>query len=448
MSSKTGDGWGVVGGGVLGLTIALRLAQRRHPVTLFERAPTLGGLASAWTLGDIVWDRHYHVILLSDTRLRSLLAELGLEKTMRWVETKTGFYTDGAFHSMSNTLEFLRFPPLDLISKLRLGATIFYASKIKDWRRLEEIPVADWLRRWSGRTTFDKIWLPLLRSKLGESYTETSASFIWATIARMYAARRSGIKKEMFGYVPGGYARIFESFEARLRAENVELRLGAEIRRVERDGSAGVAVETADGGREVFDRVVITAPSTVASRLCPSLTQQEHEQLNSVDYQGIVCASLLLSRPLGPFYITNITESWVPFTAVIEMSSCVDTDQFGGHHLVYLPRYLPSGHPDFEISDDEWQQRFMTALKRMYPDLEDKHVLAFRVSRERNVYALSTIGYSKRLPPKQTSLPGVYLVNTSHVVNGTLNVNETLGLAEESLPLLVGDLDGRETGSP
>ena len=144
--------------------------------------------------------------------LRSVLRELDLERQMKWVETKTGFFTDGRLFSMSSSLEFLRFPPLDFISKVRLAATIFYASRITNWRPLEHIPVADWLRRWSGSRTFEKIWLPLLRSKLGESYRKTSAAFIWATIQRMYAARRSGLKKEMFGYVPGGYGRILKGF--------------------------------------------------------------------------------------------------------------------------------------------------------------------------------------------------------------------------------------------
>ena len=64
----------------------------------------------------------------------------------------------------------------------------------------------------------EKIWLPLLRAKLGENYRETSAAFIWATIARMYAARRTGMKRELFGYVPGGYARIIERFAKALNA--------------------------------------------------------------------------------------------------------------------------------------------------------------------------------------------------------------------------------------
>ena len=45
--------FGIVGGGLLGLTLALRLAQRGHRVTILEAADHLGGLADAWQIGDI-----------------------------------------------------------------------------------------------------------------------------------------------------------------------------------------------------------------------------------------------------------------------------------------------------------------------------------------------------------------------------------------------------------
>src|SRR5258705_2252060 len=204
--------------------------------------------------GDVGWARHYHVTLLSDTYLRALLAELGLEQEMAWIETRTGFYTDGTLYSMSNTLEFLRFPPLRLLGKLRLGATIFYASRIRNWKKLEKIHVADWLRRWSGRATFEKIWLPLLRAKLGDNYTKASAAFIWAIIARMYAARRTGLKREMFGYVPGGYARSLERFASALAAEHVQIRLNHRARRVESLRGNGIGIEFENGCQELFDR--------------------------------------------------------------------------------------------------------------------------------------------------------------------------------------------------
>ncbi|MEM7698395.1 MAG: FAD-dependent oxidoreductase [Verrucomicrobiota bacterium] len=126
-TTSSGDRIAIVGGGILGMTLAKRLAEGGKQVTLIEAAPHLGGLADAWEFGGITWDRHYHVTLLSDLHLRKIIDQLGLADEMEWVETKTGFYTDGQWYSMSNTLEFLKFPPLNLIQKLRLVFTIFLA---------------------------------------------------------------------------------------------------------------------------------------------------------------------------------------------------------------------------------------------------------------------------------------------------------------------------------
>ncbi|MGA9994473.1 MAG: NAD(P)/FAD-dependent oxidoreductase [Pyrinomonadaceae bacterium] len=429
-SRSNGERWAVIGGGMLGMTLAHRLAGQGKRVTLFEGADHLGGLASAWNLGDVVWDRHYHVTLLSDTVLRSLLEELGLEKEIEWVETRTGFYTDGKLYSMSNTLEFLRFPPLAMPHKLRLALTIFYASRVKDWKRLEKISVADWLRRWSGRATFEKIWLPLLRAKLGENYKKASAAFIWATIARMYAARRTGLKKEMFGYVPGSYARILERFAAKLKDEGIAIKLSHAVKKVERKGDERISIEFENGSVEEFDKVVLTVPASVAAKVCAKLSEEETAKLKGVEYQGIVCASLLLKRPLANFYVTNITDGDVPFTAVIEMSALVDRKQFGGHALVYLPKYVASDDAAFNSSDEELKERFLSALERMYPDFKRDDVLCFRVSRVRHVFPIPTLNYSERLPQIATSIPNAYIVNSAHIVNGTLNVNETVQLAE------------------
>jgi protoporphyrinogen oxidase len=430
--------WGILGGGVLGMTLAHRLAQAGQDVTLVEAAPSLGGLAAAWRLGDVVWDRHYHVTLLSDTALRALLAELGLETELVWTRTRTGFYTDGRLHSMSSTLEFLRFPPLGLVDKLRLGATILRAARIRDGRPLEAVPVADWLRRWSGPRTLDKIWLPLLRAKLGERATHASAAFIWAIIRRMYAARRTGQKTEMFGYVHGGYARILDVFAERLAAEGVRVQLGRAVRRVEPAAGGGLVVESADGWRETYDRVVATMAAPLAARLCPALTDDERARLAGIEYQGVICASVLLRRPLAGFYVTNITDP-APFTAVIEMSALVSAAELGGHALVYLPKYVPPDDPAFARTDDELRRAFLGALARMYPGFEEEDVLAFRVSRVKHVLAIATLGYSGRLPPMITSVPGLAIVNSAHIVNGTLNVNETVQLAETAAARLLAE---------
>lgn len=419
------------------MTLALRLRQQGKSVTLFEAADHLGGLADAWEFGGVKWDRHYHVTLLSDGHLRNLLRELDLDDDMNWVETRTGFYTDDQWYSMSNSLEFLRFPPLTLIDKFRLGATIFYASKIKDWRSLEGIPVADWLTRLSGKRVFEKIWLPLLKAKLGENYRKASASFIWAIIARMYAARHSGLKKEMFGYIEGGYARFLEKFTEKLQEIGVDIRTDSPIDSIRHEGA--LRIRLPGGVVEDFDQVAVTTPSSLAMKLCPDLGDVEKQQHAGVEYQGIVCASVLLRKPLKGYYVANITDSWVPFTAIIEMSTLVDPRNFGGRYLAYLPKYVNPDDPLFEKSDAEIEVVFVTALRRMVPELEADDILAFRVSRVRNVLALATLGYSENLPPIRTSVPGLHIVNSAQINNGTLNVNECVQLAENAARSFAND---------
>ncbi len=438
MPDNPKQSWCVLGGGMLGLTIALRLSQAGHRVTVKEAAPQLGGLASAWKLGDIVWDRHYHVTLLSDSRARGVLKELGLDHKMVWTRTFTGFYTDGRHISMSSSLDFLLFPALGLIDKFRLGLTIFAASRIQDWKAMESEHVESWLRRWSGNRTFEKIWLPLLRAKLGDGYRNTSAAFIWATINRLYAARRSGLKTELFGYLRGGYAQLLDRFKDKLENLGVSISCGEAAKQIRTRPEGGLEIEFAGGAVEHFDRVVATMPSPLAVELCPQLGAPEKLEHMSVQYQGIVCASLLLKEPLSKYYVTNITDV-APFTGVIDMSALVDRAEFGGKALVYLPKYVAPNDPLFSQSDAQIEESFLGALANMYPDFNRSDVLAFQVSRVRQVFPIPTLHYSEMVPPMVTSVPGLYLVNSTHIVNATLNVNETVTLAEKATKVFLED---------
>jgi protoporphyrinogen oxidase len=420
---------GVVGGGLLGMALAAKLTRQRHEVTILEAASRSGGLAAPTRIGDYTWDRFYHVVLLSDDYLRALLEELGLTPRLHWKPTRTGFYIDGRLRSLSSTLEFLTFPALGWLDKARLGATILYASRIRAWRRLESVLASDWLKRWSGGRAWERLWLPLLRAKLGDNAELASAAFIWAIIARMYGARRTGMKRETFGYVEGGYASILQRFDESLTGSGVERLYDARATEV-RSVDGRVQVSTTIGLHE-FDNVILTIPCSRIADLCPQLTEAERSRLRTVRYQGIVCAALLLDAPLADYYITNITDARVPFTAVIEMTALVDPSHFGGRALVYLPKYLTQEDPFWNRTDAQIEAEFLSALERMYPHFQRRQVQVFQVSRVREMLAVTTVDYStKLLPGSPTSMERVFIVNSAQIANGTLNVNETLGLAD------------------
>jgi hypothetical protein len=104
---------------------------------------------------------------------------------------------------------------------------------------------------------------------------------------------------------------------------------------------------------------------------------------------------------------------------------------------------MMSDDPAFAETDDEVRERCLTTLEKMHPHFSRDDVLAFRTSRARCVMALPTIGYSERLPPMQTSIPGVYAVNSAQILKGNLNVNETIQIAEEALATVLAPAIGR-----
>ena len=158
---------GIVGGGVLGLTLALRLARAGHRVLVYEAGVQPGGLATWFDYGPFVWDKYYHVITLRDRHLISLIEELGLDSDLVWRPTRMGFLWQNRLLSMSNHREFLTFAPLSLWQKFRLGLGVVYTAGIRNSARYEHVAAADWLPQIFGRHVSNVMWTPLLESKFG-----------------------------------------------------------------------------------------------------------------------------------------------------------------------------------------------------------------------------------------------------------------------------------------
>lgn len=433
----------VVGAGMLGLSIAYRLMQHNIKVTLFESAPRVGGLTETMQIGSLSWDKYYHVTMLSDTELRALLNELDLEHEINWKVTKTLFYTAKGMFPLNNALDYLKLPIMGLIDKIRLGLTIIYASRLETGKVLEQLSAREWLTKLSGANAYQHLWRPLLKAKLGNNYAKVSAAFIWAVIRRFYAARRGGLKTEMFGYVPGGYQRIMAKMTEQMIEQGLVLKTSAAVEQVKLNHDSGLNVSfqnhSAHSLTETlqFDKVILTCPSGQVGQMCPQLSEHEKKQHNDLVYQGIVCPSMLLKRSLGGAYLTYITDDTVPFTAVIEMSSLVAFSDAQDMHLVYLPKYVPSDDILFSYTDEQIKSEFSAALLNMYPSLQESDIVDIHVARSPQVVALSTLNYSDNLPSYKSSVEGVFIINSAQINNASLSVQETVKLANEKVDSLL-----------
>jgi len=414
----------------MGLALAKRLASQGHSVSVFEADKQIGGLATYHDFGDFFWDRFYHVILPTDSHLLSFLDDIGLRDHVGWHATQTGFFVNEKFHPLNSSLDFLRFPPLNLWSKLRLALTILYCSRLNDWERLEKITVDSWLTRLSGRKTFDKLWKPLLLAKLGAQYQRVSAVFIWTYIKRMFSARDSAAQKEQLGFISGGYKRVFETLQRDIEQFGGNVYTGVQVKKISPATDQGIQVELQDSAAS-FDKVVFTAPTNALSRLVPDSLATVEEYGGAVEYLGVVCVVLVTPQPLMPYYVLNIADARIPFTGVIGMSNVVPVAETAGLHLTYLPKYVAADDSLLQSSDLEVRTQFLAGLKVLFPEFDQDQIISCHVNRAAKVQPLQVLNFSKISPQCETHHPDFFILNTAQFVAGTLNNNEVIGKVDQ-----------------
>ena len=150
---------GIIGGGAAGLAAAYELTKQGHYAEVFERATFLGGQASTFPVGGGQLERGYHHLFVSDTDMTELVHELGLGHKLAWLESKVGLFYDGKIWDFATPMDLLRFKPLSLIERLRVGWWTFVLQKTTNWRKFEHITATEWLKTTHGE--------PGLRGHLG-----------------------------------------------------------------------------------------------------------------------------------------------------------------------------------------------------------------------------------------------------------------------------------------
>ena len=153
-SSSSGSRIAVIGGGITGLTAALRLAQLGHQVMLWERGERLGGQANAFPVAGTAIERFYHHLFQSDREIVALAEEIGIANRLLWLPSNVGYFADGRIWPLNGALDLLRLGFLPLHDRLRVGLVTAYLQRVRDWKRFETVTAAAWLRRALGSRAY------------------------------------------------------------------------------------------------------------------------------------------------------------------------------------------------------------------------------------------------------------------------------------------------------
>ena len=252
--------YGLIGAGALGLTVALRLAQRGHSVTVLERDPVPGGLAGSFEVAPGIWlEKFYHHLFKTDRSAIALIDEVGLHDALRWHTPTTTVFVGDRAYPLDSAPAVLAFKPLSVPDRLRLAAGVGYLRVLPTPRSLENQTAGRWMRRVMGVAAYETVWAPLLHGKFGDAADEVSMAWLWARIHCRTAS---------LGYIHGGFHQLYTAVARRVTDLGGTIVYGAGASAIRRLGD-GVSVVTGEGANErvfEFDRVVSTLPTGLTVR--------------------------------------------------------------------------------------------------------------------------------------------------------------------------------------
>ena len=435
---------GIIGGGAAGLAAAYELTKQGHYAEVFEAAPFLGGQASTFEVGGGQLERGYHHLFVSDTAMTELIHELGLGDQLAWLESKVGFYHSGRIWDFATPMDLLRFKPLTLLQRLRLGLWTFALQKTRNWQKFEGVTAQDWLTRHLGAETYRTIWEPMLRGKFGEYYDQISMTWLWGKIYLRVASREKGLQKERLGYPMGSFGEVFDRLGERIVEQGGAVHISARVNRVAVDddgGATGLEVQLAGQEAEVreYDAVIATTPSYVFTRLVSDLPPDYLDKLVNVRYLAAVLIILTLDRPLSPKYWLNIADRSLPFVGLIEHTNMIDPSLYGGRHIVYLTNYTARESDLYQKSDAELLEDFIPHLQKINPEFDRSWIREYYHHKVDGAQPIIGVNYSQRIPDHRTPIRNLYLANTTQIYPEDRGTNYSVRMGRQVAEMVVRD---------
>ena len=265
----------VVGAGWAGLAAAATLAERGLPVTVFEASRSLGGRARRVTLDGVDLDNGQHILIGAYGETLRLMRLVGADPERLLARLPLELRYASGFRLRAPRLP----APLHLLAGLlrasgltaaeRFAAARFVAGLRRGGFALAADDSVGQLLVRHGQTGAlrDRLWVPLCVSALNTPPERASARVFVNVLRDTLGGDRAGsdllLPKSDLGALFPAPAAAF------VAARGGEVRLGASVRSVTRDG-AGLRLD-ADPG--TFSHIVLACPPQVAPAVLDALPE-------------------------------------------------------------------------------------------------------------------------------------------------------------------------------
>ncbi|MFF7362012.1 hydroxysqualene dehydroxylase HpnE [Streptomyces sp. NPDC008125] len=407
----------VVGGGLAGITSALRLADAGADVTLLEGRPRLGGLAFSFRRGDLTVDNGQHVYLRCCTAYRWFLDRIGAAR-LAPLQDRLDVPVLDVGRPAGPRLGRLRrtslpvplhlagglaaYPHLSLAEKASVGRAALALGRLDPADpALDTVSFADWLRRYGqSPRTVEALW-DLVGVATLNATAENASMALAAMVFKTGLLSEPGAADIGWAAVPLGELHDTLARKA-LDAAGVRTELRAKATSLTRAEDGTWTVLTGSERIEA-DAVVLALPQRETHALLPAGAVEDQDRLLAIQDAPILNVHVVYDRKVlrRPFFAAlGSPVQWV-FDRT-EPSGLRGPGQ-------YLALSQSAAGDEIDLPVAELRARYLPELERLFPAARGAGVRDFFVTRERTATFAPAPGTGRLRPGARTRLPGLAL---------------------------------------
>ncbi|MGW8949270.1 hydroxysqualene dehydroxylase HpnE [Streptomyces sp. NPDC055709] len=409
----------VVGGGLAGVTAALRLADAGLRVTLLENRPRLGGLAFSFRRGELTVDNGQHVYLRCCTAYRWFLDRVDGAR-LAPLQHRLDVPVLDIAHPGGPRLGRLRrtalpvplhlaaslatYPHLSLAERAAVGRAALALKGLDPADpALDGIDFATWLGRHgqSGRT-IEALW-DLVGVATLNAVAPNASMGLAAMVFKTGLLSEPGAADIGWAHVPLGELHDTLARKA-LDSAGVRTELRTRVSALARtaDGRWNV---TAGAERLDADVVVLAVPQRETHALLPEGALDNPDRLLDIGTAPILNIHVIYDRTVlrRPFFAALGT----PVQWVFDR-----THASGLRDGQYLALSQSAAEDEIDTPVSALRERYLPELERLLPATRGAEVRDFFVTRERTATFAPTPGVGRLRPAARTRAPGLYLAGS------------------------------------
>lgn len=407
----------VIGGGLAGITSALRLADAGLDVTLLEGRPRLGGLAFSFRRGELTVDNGQHVYLRCCTAYRWFLDRVDgarlapLQNRLdvpvldvgRPSGPRLGRLRRNAlpvpFHLAAGLAGY---PHLSLAERAGVGRAALALGRLDpDDPALDAVDFGSWLaRHGQSPRTIEALWDLVGVATLNATAPNSSLALA-AKVFKTGLLSEPGAADIGWASVPLGEVHDTLARKA-LDAAGVRTELRTKASSLTRTAGGCWIVDTG-GERIEADTVVLAVPQRETHDLLPEGALDEPERLLAIGTSPILNVHVVYDRKVlrRPFFAAlGSPVQWV-FDRT-DASGLTGPGQ-------YLAVSQSAADEEIDLPVAELRTRYLPELERLLPAARGAGIRDFFVTRERTATFAPAPGVGRLRPGARTRVPGLCL---------------------------------------